>query len=222
MQAHKDQSMFIEDLIQSMSALASSLPPDVNSASRFSPRPLSAPCRSTRISDNKTCMLLAFCTVGSLNTRVDNPDYAFVPLRLFRIQQQVNGGVTDADGLAKELSQGLLYSNIRSGSATDSEFASSTRSIFKIWPQRKRLRDRMRTVSQESLTNSTPLGDIVVRREVKVDVAKLSDAATENPLGRQTSITVVEAGDAAAQTYVDELYNLCYAPGMRLRPDSAF
>jgi hypothetical protein len=132
----------------------------------------------------------------------------------------VNGGVTDADGLAKELSQGLLYSNIRSGSATDSEIASSTRSIFKIWPQRKRLRTR--TVSQESLTNSTPLGDIVVRREVKVDVAKLSDTAVENPLGRQTSITVVEAGDAAAQTYVDELYNLCYSPGMRLRPDSAF
>ncbi|KAL2853275.1 hypothetical protein BJY01DRAFT_78737 [Aspergillus pseudoustus] len=219
---HKDEGTFVEDLIQAMSSLAASLPPDVNSASRFSPRPLSAPCRSTQISDNKTCMILAFCTVGSLNTRVDNPDYVFAPLRLFRIQQQVNGGVTDADGLAKELSQGLLYSNIRSGSTTDSDISPSVRSILKIWPQRKRLRERNRTVSQESLTDSTPLGDIVVRREVKVDVAKLTDAAVENPLGRQTSITVVEAGDAAAQTYVDELYNLCYTPGMRLRPDSAF
>ncbi|KAL2810787.1 hypothetical protein BJX63DRAFT_305371 [Aspergillus granulosus] len=221
-QAHRDQNAFIEDLIQAMSALASSLPPDINSASRFSPRPLCAPCRSTRISDNKTCMLLAFCTLGSLNTRVDNPDYVFTPLRLFRIQQQVNGGVTDAEGLAKELSQGLLYSNIRSGSATDSEIASSVRSILKIWPQRKRTLDRKRTLSQESLTDSTPLGDIVVRREVKVDIAKLTDAVTENSLGRQTSITVVEAGETAAQSYVDELYNLCYAPGLRLRPDSAF
>ncbi|KAL2830772.1 hypothetical protein BDW59DRAFT_13954 [Aspergillus cavernicola] len=221
-QSYKDVSEFREQLIEAMSALAASLPPDINSASRFSPRPLIAPCRSTRISDNKTCILLAFCTAGSLNTRVTNPDHTFVPLRLFRIQQQVNGGITDADGLAKELGKGLLYSNIRSGSATESEIAPSIRSIFKLWPSRKHLGSQPRSVSQESLTNSTPLGDIVVHREVKVDVAKLADPAVDSALARQTSITIVEAGDIASHTYVDELYNLCYTSGMRLRPNSSF
>ncbi|KAL3470909.1 hypothetical protein BJX99DRAFT_38012 [Aspergillus californicus] len=215
---YKDVDDFREELMHAMSELDASLPPEINSASRFSPRPLIAPCRSARISDNKTCMLLAFCAVGSLNTRTTNPDHIFVPLRLFRIQQQVNGGITDAEGLAKELSHGLLYSNIRSGSATESELTPSIRSIMKLWPSRKRLGDRIRTVSQESLTDGTPLGDIFVRREVKIDVAKLAEPETAS--GRQTSVTVVEAGDASAQTYVDELYNLCYQPGMRMRQKS--
>jgi hypothetical protein len=167
-------------------------------------------------------MLLAFYTVGSLSTRITNPDYALMPLRLFRIQQQVNSGATDVDGLAKELSKGLLYSNIRSGSTTESEIAPSLRSKIKLWPSRNRPNGRNRTASQESLTESTPLGDIIVHREVKVDIAKLADPASQAAGGRQTSVTVVEAGDAASQTYVDELYNLCYSPSMRMRPGSAF
>ncbi|KAL4985987.1 hypothetical protein BDW68DRAFT_164273 [Aspergillus falconensis] len=220
--SYKGADEFRQDLSRAMTELAMSLPSDLNSASRFSPRPFIAPCRSTRISDNKTCMLLAFYTVGSLSTRVTNPDYAFMPLRLFRIQQQVNSGATDVDGLARELSKGLLYSTIRSNSTTDSELAPSVRRILNlnIWSSRRRPRDRSTRIlsSQESLTDSTPLGDIIVQKEVKVDVARIADPATEAALGKNTSVTVVEAGDSAAQTYVDELYNLCYAPGMRLRP----
>ncbi|KAL6233039.1 hypothetical protein BDW75DRAFT_8163 [Aspergillus navahoensis] len=222
--SYKGADEFRQDLGRAMTDLAMSLPPNLNSASRFSPRPFIAPCRSTRISDNKTCMLLAFCAVGSLSTRVTNPDYAFIPLRLFRIQQQVNSGATDVDGLARELSKGLLYSTVRSNSTTDSESALSARHILNLnlWSSRRRPRDRStRTLpSQETLTDSTPLGDIIVQKEVKVDVARIVDPATEAALGKHTSVTVVEAGDSAAQTYVDELYNLCYAPGMRLRPRS--
>ncbi|KAL4778209.1 hypothetical protein BJX76DRAFT_152915 [Aspergillus varians] len=219
---YKDANEFREDLTQAMTALAMSLPPELNSASRFSPRPFIAPCRSTEMSTDKTCMLLAFCTVGSLSTRVTNPDYTFVPLQLFRIQQQVNSGATDVDGLAKELGQNLLFTNVRSSSATETEMSPSIRSKLNFWSSRKRLAHRGRTASQETLTDSTPLGDIIVRREVKVDVAKLADPAVEAALGRQTSITIVEAGNTTAQTYVDELYNLCYSPGMRLRPGSGF
>ncbi|KKK16861.1 hypothetical protein ARAM_005958 [Aspergillus rambellii] len=219
----QDVSEFREQLIKAMSLLAASLPPDVNSASRFAPRPLIAPCRSTRISDNKNCFLLAFCTVGSLDTRVLNPDYIFTPLRLFRVQQQMNGGVPDADGLAKELSQGLLYSNVRSSSNTDSDAAPSVRPPrSKFWPSSRKHSKRNRSMSQETLTDSSPLGDIVVRREVKVDVAKISEPTVESAMGRQASVTTVVAGDISAQTYVDELYNLCYAPGIRLRPDTNF
>ncbi|KAL5002055.1 hypothetical protein BDV10DRAFT_129889 [Aspergillus recurvatus] len=220
--SYKGADEFRQDLSRAMMNLAMSLPSDLNSASRFSPRPFIAPCRSTRISDNKTCMLLAFCTAGSLSARVTNPDYAFMPFRLFRIQQQVNSGATDVDGLARELSKGLLYSTIRSHSTTDSELAPSLRRILNLnpWSSHRRPRDRSTRIlsSQESLTDSTPLGDIIVQKEVKVDVARIADPATEAALGKHTSVTVVEAGDSAAQTYVDELYNLCYAPGMRLRP----
>ncbi|KAL4887590.1 hypothetical protein BJY04DRAFT_4725 [Aspergillus karnatakaensis] len=216
-QSYTQVDDFREDLMQGMTALALSLPPDLNLASRFSPRPLIAPCRNIEPSENNTCMLLAFCTVGTLSTRITNSDYAFMPLRLFRIQQQVNSGATDADGLAKELNKGLLYSSIRTGSATESEIAPSLRSKFNLWPSRPRT-SRLRTVSQESLTNSTPLGDIVVHREVKVDIAKLADPTSEVAIGCQTSVTVVEAGEAAAHTYVDDLYNLCYS---RTRPNSS-
>lgn len=220
--SHNDANEFRQDLIRAMTYLASSLPADINSASRFSPRPLIAPCRSTRISDEKTCMLLAFCTVGSLSTRTTNPNYTFTPLRLFRIQQQVNSGATDVDGLAKELSEGVLFSNIRTISPTDSETESSIISKLNLWTSRKRIPGCKRTTSQETLTDATPLGDIIVRKEVKVDVARLSDPAIEAALGRQSSTTVVEAGSSAAHTYVDELYNLCYSPGIRLRPDPSF
>ncbi|KAL4931598.1 uncharacterized protein BDV17DRAFT_256087 [Aspergillus undulatus] len=221
--SYKEANEFREDLMHAMSSLAISLPPDLNTVSRFSARPFIAPCRSTRMSDDRTCMLLPFCTVGSLSTRVANSDYTFMPLRLFRIQQQVNSGATDVDGLARELSKGLLYSTIRSNSATESETAPSVRAILNKWPSWKQPSISTRAMSQESLTDSTPLGDIIVRKEVKIDVAKLADPATEAALGKQTSTTVVEAGDSAAQTYVDELYNLCYSsPGMRLRPDSSF
>ncbi|KAL4794512.1 hypothetical protein BDV19DRAFT_399331 [Aspergillus venezuelensis] len=220
--SYKAADEFREELMQAMMILANSLPPDLNAMSRFAARTFLAPCRSSRLSDDKTCTLLAFCTVGALNTRVTNPDYTFVPLRLFRIQQQVNSGATDADGLAKELSKGLLYSTIRSNSVTDSDMAPSTRSILKLWHSRRPRANMDGSISQESLHDSTPLGDIIVRKEVKIDVAKLADPATEAAIGKQTSVTVVEAGDSAAQTYVDELYNVCYsAPGMRSRPDLA-
>ncbi|KAL4919810.1 hypothetical protein BDW62DRAFT_34089 [Aspergillus aurantiobrunneus] len=219
--SYKEANGFRKDLIKAMTALAVSLPQDLNAVSRFAPRPFIAPCSSAGNSDRRTCMLLAFCTVGSLNTRVTNPDYTFMPLRLFRIQQQVNSGATDVDGLAKELNKGLCYSNIHSNSVTKPETASASRSVFKYWPWRKRSdSDCTSTTSQETLTNNTPLGDIIVRKEVKVDVARLPDPATVAALRKQTSITVVEAGDAAAHTYVDELYNFCYSPGIRLRPDS--
>ncbi|KAL5341682.1 hypothetical protein BJX70DRAFT_43201 [Aspergillus crustosus] len=219
-QGYKEVDDFREELMEALTTLALSLPPDVNQASRFSPRPLIAPCRPADGSTNKTCMILAFCTVGSLSTRITNPDYAFMPFRLFRIQQQVNSGATDVDGLAKELSKGLLYSNIRSGSATSADVTPSLRHKLSLWPSRGRPHGRLRTASQESLTDSTPLGDIIVHREVKVDIAKLADPTSA--VGKQASITVVEAGDAAAQTYVDELYNLCYSPSVRVRPESTF
>ena len=218
--AYKDADAFRQQLIQAMGNLSSAMPPDINSASRFSARPLIAPCRSSRHSDGNNCIILPFCVVGTLDTQISNPDFTFTPLRLFRVQQQLNDGFTGGDGFAKELSQELYYSNARSSSTTDSEIASSVRALRRFWPSRKQPSDKMSATSQETLAEHSPFGEITVRKEVKVDIAKLAELSTQPTLGRHASQTTVLAGDSASGTYVDDLYNLCYSPNIRLRPDT--
>ncbi|OOF94603.1 hypothetical protein ASPCADRAFT_406488 [Aspergillus carbonarius ITEM 5010] len=219
-QAHRDIDDFREHMIHAMTELASALPPDINMASKFSARPLIAPCRTSPDSDASNCILLSFCAVGNLDTQVSNPDFTFMPLRLFRTQQQLNDTNIGGEGFAKELGRELYYSNARSSSATESDVPPSVRSVLKLWP-RKHTDSTRRDLSQETLTELSQLGDIMVRKEVKVDVAKLSEPALESSLGRHASHATVVAGDMATSTYVDELYNLCYSPGVRLRPDTA-
>jgi hypothetical protein len=136
------------------------------------------------------------------------------------VQQQVNDGFTGGDGFAKELSQELYYSNARSSSTTDSEIASSVRALRRFWPSRKQPSDKMSATSQETLMEHSPFGEITVRKEVKVDIAKLAELSTQPTLGRHASQTTVLAGDSASGTYVDDLYHLCYSPNIRLRPDT--
>ncbi|KAE8146401.1 hypothetical protein BDV25DRAFT_51582 [Aspergillus avenaceus] len=219
--AYKDVDDFREQLIHAISTLSSTLPPDTNLASKLSARPLIAPCRMSRISDGQNCILLPFCVVGTLDTQNSNPDYNFTPLRLFRVQQQTNDGVTDNDGFAKELGQELLYSSTRPSTGADSDMTDSIRSKLRFWQPRK-LPESAKTVSLESLSENTLTPEIMVRKEVKVDVAKMTEPAFEPTLGRHASQTTVVAGDMASNTYVDELYNLCYSPGVRLRPDPGF
>ncbi|KAB8257302.1 hypothetical protein BDV32DRAFT_140490 [Aspergillus pseudonomiae] len=220
--AYQDMDEFREQLIQAITNLSSSLPPDVNLASKFSARPLIAPCRTNRISDGQNCILLPFCVVGSLDTQISNPDYSFTPLRLFRVQQQTNDGLSESDGFAKELSEELLYSKARPTSSTDSDVPDSIRSKIRFWNPRKVPDSMLKTDSQESLSENTLTPEIMVRKEVKVDVAKLAEPTFEPSIGRLASQTTVVAGEMAFNTYVDELYTLCYSPGVRLRPDPSF
>ena len=52
----------------------------------------------------------------------------------------------------------------------------------------------------------------MVQKEVKVDVSKL----VETGGAAQSTTVVAVAGSASGGTYVDELYSLCYAPGVRM------
>jgi hypothetical protein len=92
-----------------------------------------------------------------------------------------------------------------------------------MWPSRKPTSLPSRRTSQESLVDlkAAALGDITVQKEVRVDVTRLNENnAVQHARG--THDAVIAAGDGAITptTYVDELYSLCYAPGIRLRPDS--
>ncbi|EAW13002.1 MHYT domain-containing protein [Aspergillus clavatus NRRL 1] len=218
--AYTEADDFREQLIKAMKELSSALSPNINSTSQFSARPLIAPCRTTRQSEETNCVILSFCVVGTLDTQISNPDFSFTPLRLFKVQQQVNDGFTGGDGFAKELSKELYYSNVRSNSTTDSEIAPSVRPILRFWPSRKQPADKVSVTSQETLAEGSSFGEITVRKEVKVDVAKFAELSTPTGLGPHTSHTTVVAGDSASGTYVDELYNICYSPRIRLRPDT--
>ncbi|CAI7596415.1 unnamed protein product [Penicillium pancosmium] len=222
---------FREYLVRGVTSLASSLPEDMRSAATFSARPLVAPCHSAvrsadEIQQTQQCTLLTFCVVGTLDTQVPNPDFTFTPFRLFRVQQQVNDTFADREGFSRELNQELFCTDVRSGSnASESDMASSKRSaILRMWPSRKNATSlQSRRTSQESLVDlkATALGDITVQKEVRVDVTRLNENnAVQNARG--THDAVIAAGDGAITptTYVDELYSLCYAPGIRLRPDS--
>ena len=235
-----DPSMddFRKTLIKGINTLAKTFPPEIRAAATFSTRPLHAPCRTvSRLSaetlQSPQCTLLSFCIVGTLDTQVPNPDYTFTPFRLFRVQQQVNDSIADRDGFSRELGQEFFCTDVRSSSnsslpATESSGKlSSTRTIFqRWWPLSKPVSPPVSRagLSQESLVEpvATALGDITVQKEVRVDVTRLDQAAAAKQIISHDAI--VAAGDAqlTAGTYVDELFSLCYAPRIRLRPDSHF
>lgn len=234
--AYGDVDGFRADLIQAITRLSQSLPPDVVDASGFSPHPLVTPCRADPTAlptddGGATCILLAFCALGSLDTRVSNPDYAFTPLKLFRVQQAAtsnssnNHGEVGTDGFAKELNQDLYYSNVGSNPSSSSGYpepgTSSLRSALRFWQNRRPSAMQGQALPAPGLDSvapsvedfKSPFSGIMVRQEVKVDIANLTieSAAVGNSL--QTSIV---AGDVDSHSYVDELSNRCYA--LKLQP----
>jgi hypothetical protein len=225
-------SNFRSHLTNSIISLSKSFPEDMRAAAQLSARPLIAPCRTCPLNpehSGQTCTLITFCVVGNLDTQVPNPDYTFTPFRLFRVQQQVNEVIADRDGFARELGQELFCTDVRSGStASDEHLTTSAKmAILRLWPSHKRSqssKDGNSLHSQESLVEpiSTALRDITVHKEVRVDITKLHETSMQNALSNHDTRTVVAAGDSTTPTtYVDELYSLCYAPGIRLRPDSS-
>lgn len=219
---------FRRQLMDGIASLSKTFPEDMRAAARFSARPLVTPCRTAaRFSEDESkpqqCTLLTFCVVGTLDTPVPNPDFTFTPFRLFRVQQQVNDAIADRDGFTRELSQELFITDVRSGStASEADLLATTKNAFsRMWPHPRKPSTSGTMNSRESLVE-TPmaLGDITVQKEVRVDVSRLNENAAHNLVG--THDAIIAAGDAVTTptTYVDELYSLCYEPGIRLRPGS--
>lgn len=232
-QADRNTDEFRQQLVQAITTLSKSFPEDMRAAATFSARPLLAPCRTTSHKSSESseteapqqCTLLPFCVVGTLDTQIPNPDFTFTPFRLFRVQQQVNDTLADRDGFSRELNQEFFCTDVRSSSTSESDKMSLTRSaILRLWPSRKTSRHSAH--SQETLYEpglaATALGDITVQKEVRVDVTRLNENAAKNPLVTHDAIVAAGENAYSPTTYVDELYSLCYAPGIRLRPDSSF
>lgn len=230
-QAFPDLGDFRSHLTNAITTLSKTMPEDMRAAAQLSTRPLTAPCRSHFNPEAATqphCTLLSFCVVGTLDTQISNPDYTFTPFRLFRVQQQLNETFNDSDDFARELGQELFCTDVRSGSsAGESDFASSAKmAILRLWPSRRSGTSHSSSGPRDSLESfhdphSVALKDITVRKEVRVDYTHLTETSTQNNLSnRDSKVTVISRGDVTPTTYVDELYSLCYAPGIRLRADS--
>jgi hypothetical protein len=229
-QSDRSLDEFRRDLLRGIVSLSHAFPERIRSAACFSSRPLLAPCHNvSRHSEEgqhqPQCMLLAFCVVATLNTRLPGPELDFTPFQLFRVQQQVNDTIADQEGFCSELMQDPFGTDIRSGSETpDSKTMPFTKSpMLRLWPPRKSSTLPISGHSQESLVDPTAivLGDITVKKEVRVEFSWPSENAVPNAV--QTHEAVVAAANVAATpiTYVDELYSLCHAPGVRLRPNSS-
>ncbi|CAG8332751.1 unnamed protein product [Penicillium salamii] len=225
---------FRSQLTQSIISLSKTLPEDMRTAAQLSARPLTAPCRSQPSNPEQSfqnCTLLTFCVVGTLDTQVPNPDYTWTPFRLFRVQQQVNEALADRESFARELGQELFCTDVRSGpTGSDNDLASTTKmAILQLWPSHKRSKSSKggsgsSLHSQESLVEpaAMALRDITVHKEVRVDITRLHETSTQSPFNGHDSRTIVAAGEVnTPATYVDELYSLCYSPGIRFRPDSS-
>lgn len=231
--AFPNLSDFCSHLAHSIISLSKTLPEEMRSAAQLSSRPLTAPCRSKPSNPEQsfqTCTLITFCVVGTLDTQVPNPDYTFTPFRLFRVQQQVNETIADRESFARELGQELFCTDVSAPTGNEADLASTTKmAILHLWPSHKRSKSSKggsgsSLHSQESLVEpaSMALRDITVHKEVRVDVTRLHEANMRSGLSNHDCRTIVAAGEThTPATYVDELYSLCYAPGIRFRPDSS-
>ena len=226
-QAFPNLDDFRTSLTQAIISLSKTIPEDLRATAQLSARPLTAPCRSLssdpEISLQKTCTLITFCVVGTLDTQISNPDYTFTPFRLFRVQQQINEAISDSDDFARELGDELFCTDVRSGSTTSDSPSTAKLAISRLWPSRKRSATLTSQYSQDSFMdpNATALRDITVRREVRVDFTHLHEKTNHTLSSQETKVIVTGGGENAPTTYVDELYSLCYAPGIRLRPDAS-
>lgn len=213
---------FREHLIQGITSLSKTLPEELRPLAQFSPRPLQAPCRSSHFLSEKDegprqCTLLTFCVAGTLDLQIPNSGYAFTPFRLFRVQQQVNDTELDGDSFSREIGQDLFCTDVRFTTPnSDSGTISSTRSAFqRLWPSPKQpVASECRSTESLATHATTALGNITVQREVRVDVTRLPEDALPDGKGRHTMIAANGVAVTPA-TYVDELYSLCFAPGLR-------
>lgn len=232
--AFPDLSDFRTHLSKSITSLSKSLPEEMRSTAQLSARPLTAPCRSGTLSQEQsfqTCTLLSFCVVGTLDTQVPNPDYTFTPFRLFRVQQQANEAIADRDSFARELGHELFCTDVRSGPTdTDTDLSSTAKmAILRLWSSHKRPESSKEgsgssLYSQDTLMEpaAMALRDITVHKEVRVDITRLNETSSQNvPSNRETRAISVGGDANMPATYVDELYSLCYSPGIRFRPDSS-
>jgi hypothetical protein len=247
------EESFPTHLYRAMLELMTMLPENIASAARFSAKPLLAPCHRQSPSDPEQCVLICFRVVSALDTRISDTNLTFTPLRLFRVQEQVNDKISERERFIRELNAEFASYSAQSTANHKDETTLSKPSekiiVFpsKIWnrigsgisSKKIQLPGRLtRATSQESLvrqlseihtksaflsaptsplTSNSPsrnalnpfINEILVSKEVTVDVARLDDVEmTDIPTKRKSSIqqntsSASQDNDAISEYQVD-------------------
>lgn len=247
------EESFPTHLYRAILELMTILPENIASAARFSAKPLLAPCHRQSPSDPEQCILICFRVVSALDTRISDTNLTFTPLRLFRVQEQVNDKIGERERFIRELNAEFASYSAQSTANHKDETTLSKPSekiiVFpsKIWSRigsgisgkKIQLPGRLtRATSQESLvrqlseihaksaflstptsllTSNTPsksvlnpfINEILVSKEVTVDVARLDDVEmTDIPTKRKSSIqpntsSASQDNDAISEYQVD-------------------
>jgi hypothetical protein len=249
------EESFPTHLYRAMLELMTCLPENIASAARFSAKPLLAPCRRQSPSDPEQCILICFRVVSALDTRISDANLTFTPLRLFRVQEQVNDKISERERFIRELNAEFASYSAQSTAIHKEETALSKPSekiiVFpsKIWSRIQsgmsnkttQLPGRLqRATSQESLVQQqselhakssfltapksphAPSGgsptrnvvnpfinEILVSKEVTVDVARLDDVEMTDISTKRAStlqqpnISALENNDAISEYQVD-------------------
>jgi hypothetical protein len=220
---------FRRDLLRAVTQLIRQIEDPWILQAKFSARTVEAPCRPQSQVGGipKRCLLFSIHMMSTIYTPSPRPDFVFIPLRSFIVQQQVYMGSVDQEAFARQAY--LDFSHCFESSAEEEEGNSRHSSYVPIIPTKipestktsqwrrsgslQRSHDGARPSSStpEKMANS-PSGAIVVSNRVTVNFSnaakppKTTGFEGEDEMGTigRASIATVET-----ETYVDKLFVLC-------------
>lgn len=240
--------IFADHLYRAILELAASLPQNIASAVRFSGKPISAPCRWQQLpspEQPQKCTLLCFRVISALDTQVsESGRYHFVPLRLFRVQEQVNDVLVERDRFLYDLNAEFASYSAQSMAGSDTSLLEMKNSRQR--PNRRRLswgvvtpftprstyrRDHMqepsrprRSISHESLVRQASRkrhnsnGSSLYPNEIFVNrEVRIEVSRLDMPSAVDGDGSRRKVGGLGT-CYVDELYGLCLSSGVRMAP----
>jgi hypothetical protein len=131
------EESFPTHLYRAMLELMTILPENIASAARFSAKPLLAPCHRQSPSDPEQCVLICFRVVSALDTRISDTNLTFTPLRLFRVQEQVNDKISERERFIRELNAEFAsYSAQSTANHKDEEKLTKSAEKIIVFPSR--------------------------------------------------------------------------------------
>ena len=217
---------FRRDFLRALTQLVRNIEDPSFSQAKFSAHMVEAPSRQ-EISANimpKRCFLLSIHMISTIYSVPPKPDFDFIPLRSFTVQQQVYMGVADQEAFARQAYLEFAHcsecrddndgrnSRHSSGAAIMATRAADSLVDFR-W---RRSLSRSENDSRGSSTGpekptSSPSGAIVVSNHVAVDVSDALEPMAKE-FGRQCDMgTTGQACTAAVETetFVDKLFAIC-------------
>ncbi|EED19788.1 MHYT domain signaling protein, putative [Talaromyces stipitatus ATCC 10500] len=250
------EESFATHLYRAMLELMTILPENIASAARFSAKPLLAPCHRQSPSDPEQCVLICFRVVSALDTRLSDTNLTFTPLRLFRVQEQVNDKISERERFIRELNAEFasysaqstanhkqeeplaqplrkvimfpnrIWSRIQSGVLNQKiqkpghlQHAISQESLVRVQQQQlEKSKSIFSSVPKSPLLGGNPptrnalnpfINEILVSKEVTVDVARLDDVElTDISIKRRSSpeqpnTSAQQSNDAISDYQVD-------------------